>query len=323
MMEKLQSIVAGKQTAAIAGHVNPDGDCIGSTLALYNYLTEQYPSLSVDLYLEEIPEIYLFLKHADRAKNELDTSVKYDLFFALDSANPDRIGVASELCKTAGCCVNVDHHISNPGYGDVQIVYPHSSSASEIVYELLIADGARINRPIAEALYLGMMQDTGVFKYSNTSARTMEIAGKLMATGIDFSGIVDRTFFEKSYAQVRIQGQAFLNSCISEDGRTIISVITSEDKQRFGASDSDMDGISSMLLNTKDIYAAIFLREINTGIYKASMRSKTDLVDVNRAAALFGGGGHKRAAGCTITTDLTAAIQMLTNDIRRQIEENL
>lgn len=317
-MKSIASLVEGKQTAAIAGHVNPDGDCIGSCLALYDYLNSTYPSLRVDIYLEEIPEVYQFLKHSDQVKHQVEDSASYDLFFALDSANPERIGVASSLCETASHVVNIDHHISNPGYGDTRIVFPHASSASEIVYELVEFDGGHISFSMAEALYLGMMQDTGVFKYSNTSARTMEIAGKLMEMGIPFSEIVDKTFFEKTYAQARILGAALVNSILTEDETCIVSVISLEDKATYGALDSDMDGISSQLVNTKDVLAAIFVREIEEGVYKASMRSKTDLVDVNKTASLFGGGGHKRAAGCTIRTDLGEALLALTADISRQ-----
>ncbi|MDY3919565.1 MAG: bifunctional oligoribonuclease/PAP phosphatase NrnA [Candidatus Limivivens sp.] len=303
-------------SAAIAGHVRPDGDCVGSCMGLYLYIKKNFPQISrLDVYLEEIPEAMGFLKDTDQIKHAVREEEPYDLFLALDCGDSGRLGEAEGCFKQAKRTICIDHHISNTGYADENYIVPEASSTSELVYDLL--DPEKLTREMAEALYMGIAHDTGVFQYSCCSPKTMETAGKLMAMGIDFTGIVDRTFYQKSYLQLQILGRALLESMMLFDGRCIVSVIRNREMKFYNVGPADLDGIVSQLRNTKGVEVAIFIYETNVQEYKVSMRSNS-FVDVSRVAAYFGGGGHVRAAGCTMHGSPYDVLNNLTKQIEKQ-----
>lgn len=165
-----------------------------------------------------------------------------------------------------------------------------------------------------------MYHDTGVFQYSNTSIRTMEIAGKLMAKGIDFSTIISESFYQKTYVQNQVLGRALLESILFCDGQCIFSVMRKKDMEFYGVTSKDMEGIVEQLRSTAGVECAIFLYEKEFQEFKVSMRSKKK-VDVSRVAAYFGGGGHVRAAGCTMNGRIHDVINNLSEHIAKQLEE--
>ena len=191
----LDSILKDVKSVGISGHVRPDGDCVGSTLALYQYITKYYPEIECKLYLERIADCFYFLKGAKEIIHTVDNKV-YDCYFALDCGDLSRLGDFAALFKAAKKTVCIDHHKSNSGFADEELVVPGKSSTSELIFELLPKD--RIDKEIAEALYVGIVHDTGVFQYSSTTAATMSAAGFLMECGIDYSAIVDGTYYEKT-----------------------------------------------------------------------------------------------------------------------------
>ncbi|MDO5425344.1 MAG: bifunctional oligoribonuclease/PAP phosphatase NrnA [Eubacteriales bacterium] len=311
-LEKVSSVV-------IAGHIRPDGDCVGSCLGLYLYIKKNFPKIgTVDVYLEKIPDSMHFLKDSDQISQEYPDRPPYDLFLALDSGDTQRLGEAVKYFTEAKRTICIDHHISNKGFADENYIVPEASSTSELVYGLL--DPALLTKEMAEALYMGIAHDTGVFQYSCCSPKTMEIAGKLMAMGIDFSGIVDRTFYQKSYLQVQILGRALLESMMLFDGRCIVSVIRNKEMQFYGVTPADLDGIVSQLRSTRGVEVAIFMYESNVQEYKVSMRSNS-FVDVSKVASYFGGGGHVRAAGCTMQGSMHDVVNNLTRQIEKQFEQ--
>ena len=201
MINNIASVLEGVTTAAIAGHVRPDGDCVGSCMGMYLYLKENYPQIQTDVYLEEVPEVFHFIQDIDQAKQEWEEK-EYDLFLEFDVSSTDRIGVAGQAVNTAKITACIDHHITNKGIAQENQIVPDASSTCEVLYELL--EPEKINKACAEALYTGIVHDTGVFQYSCTGTRTMEIAGQLMAKGIDFTSIIKDSFYTKSYAQNQI-----------------------------------------------------------------------------------------------------------------------
>ena len=235
-MKDLDSQLQGVQTAAIAGHVRPDGDCVGSCLATYNYIKDNYPQIQVDLYLEPIPNIFKFLKRSKEIIHECTEHEPYDLFIAQDCGDTGRLGEAAQYFTAAKKTICIDHHISNQSFADENYIFPHASSASELVFELL--DEKKISREIAECIYVGIIHDTGVFQYSSTSAKTMNVAGRLMNMGIDFTEIVDKTFYTKTYQQNRIMGQALVQSRLELGGAVITSVVTKEQMEELQYSTS-------------------------------------------------------------------------------------
>ncbi len=310
-------------TIAISGHIHPDGDCVGSCLGLCTYILDNYPNKTVDVYLDPIPKEFQILKNSDRVIQENTDNKKYDLCIALDTSL-DRIGYASDIFANADYMICIDHHITNEGYGDLSVVYPQCSSASELLYQILkqgkLFGSGTISPECAEALYLGIVHDTGVFKHSNTSRITMNCAGELMEYGINTEKIINETFFLKTYTQNQILGKALLESMLILDGRMIFSVIYQKDLQLFNATKNDVNGVIDQLRVTEGIHVAMLLTEGEDGLFKVSMRSD-DMVDVSAIAQEFGGGGHIRAAGCTMEGNMRDIVMNIALRVEHQLEE--
>lgn len=315
-MKDFATYLEGVQTVAIAGHVRPDGDCVGSCLATYNYIKDNYPKIEVALYLQPIPNIFKFLSRADEIMHSCEEDKTYDLFIAQDCGDLKRLGDAAKYFETAKKTICVDHHVSNDNFADENYIFPYASSASELVFGLI--GEKSITKKIAECIYVGMVHDTGVFQYSCTSAKTMEIAGKLMEMGIDFSKIVDETFYTKTFEQNQILGKALLNSRLLLDGKMIASVITMEEMKQYHVLPKHLDGIVNQLRVTKGVEAAVFLYENEDGSYKVSTRSN-GLVNVAELAVKFGGGGHERAAGFSMEGTPEDLINRVAFEIEKQL----
>jgi phosphoesterase RecJ-like protein len=318
MMKNLADQLEGINSVAIAGHVRPDGDCAGSCLGVYNYIKDCFHEIEVDVYLEEISEVFHFIKNSNKIDSLFEKEKEYDLFIALDSGDKERLGAAVKYFDSAKKTICIDHHISNTGFADINYILPKASSTCEIVYTLLEED--KVTKATAEALYTGIAHDTGVFQYSNTSAFTMNIAGKLISKGIDFSKIIDETFYKKTYVQNQILGRALLESILLLDGQIIISALRKVDLDFYGVTSKDLEGIVSQLRVTEGVECAIFLYETGNHEYKVSMRS-TDKVDVSKIASYFGGGGHKKAAGCTMAGTMHDVVNNLSLHIEKQLSK--
>ena len=302
---------------AISGHIRPDGDAVGSCLGMKEYLLQINPDAQVDVFLTEIPEKFLFLKGADALLNGQDRAgTIYDIFLALDSSDPDRLGEALPLFRGAKRTVCIDHHISNLCYADLNIVVPDASSTCEVLIDCM--KDACITREAAEALYLGLVHDSGVFRHSSTSPHTMEAAARMMRKGINFSAIVNDTYYDKTYLQNQILGRALLESILLMDRKVIYTTVRKKEMDFYGVTHADLDGIVEMLMGTAGTEVAIFLSELEPQVYKVSMRSRKQ-VDVSQVATYFGGGGHVRAAGCTMQGSVYDVINNLTARIEQQM----
>ncbi len=317
MSIELKEILKGKRRVALGGHVRPDGDCVGSCMGLYLYLKEQYPHIDADVYLEPVPEAYRMITGTDEVKSEAGNE-QYDLFICLDCGDEQRLGFSAPLFDAAKETLCIDHHISNDAFADHNYIIPDASSTSELVYRML--DPGKISRPVAEALYMGIVHDTGVFQYSCTSPETMEIAADLMRRGINGSEIIDKTYYEKTYIQNQILGRALLESMLIMDKQCIVSVIRQRSMEFFQAQPSDLEGIVSQLRETKGVEVAIFLHEMQPQLFKVSLRSKGK-VDVSEIAKYFGGGGHVRAAGVTMKGSSHDVINNITGRIALQLKK--
>lgn len=317
-MIRLKNELANVKTVAISGHIRPDGDCIGSCLGVWNYIQDNYPDIQADVYLEQVVSKFRFLKGADLVKTDCSEERNYDLFISLDASDRERLGEAVKYLDTAKRSVCVDHHITNPGFADENWIVADASSASELAWEIM--EEEKISKHAAEALYVGIAHDTGVFQYSNTSPKTMQIAGSLIAKGINFSQIVDNTFYKKTYIQNQILGRALVESILLLDGRIIVGRVRQKDMEFYGAIPADLDGIVSQLRVTDGVEVAIFLYETGNHQYKVSLRSNGP-VDVSAVCAYFGGGGHVKAAGCTMYGTVYDVINNLTLHIEKQLEQ--
>ena len=315
-MKDLKSQLEGVKTAAIAGHIRPDGDCVGSCLATYQYLKRYHTEISVTLYLEEIPNKFKFLAGADEIVHSCEEEKTYDLFIAQDCGDIERLGDAARYFKTAKKTICIDHHISNSSFAAINYIFPNASSTSELVFGLIGEEN--VTKEIAECIYLGIVHDTGVFQYSCATAKTMEVAGKLMEKGIPFSKIIDDTFYTKTFEQNKIMGKALLACERYSNDRIIASVVTAQDMETYHVLPRHLDGIVNQLRITRGVEAAIFLYESGSHSYKVSARSN-GRVDVAAIAVKFGGGGHTRAAGFSIQGTLEEIMKTIVLEIEKQL----
>lgn len=318
-MIRITEEVRNAGSIAVSGHIRPDGDCVGSVMGLYLYLKKELPEAEIDVYLEKPAEIFRCISRIEDVKSELNNEECdkiYDVFIVLDCAE-DRLGAARPLYEKARKKINIDHHISNPGCGDVRIVEPERSSTAELLYDLM--DPAAVDEEIARALYIGIIHDTGVLRYSNTSPRTLQVVSELIKFGFDFSKIIDDTFYEKTYVQTQIMGRAILESVRFMHDKCIVSMVSRRMMEFYQVTPGDLDGIVNQLLAVKGVECAIFMYETGTLEYKISMRSKGK-VDVAGVAVKFGGGGHVRAAGCTMNGTYHDNINNLAIGIAEQLD---
>lgn len=316
-MTRLEAYAEQAGSIVILGHVNPDGDCAGSCLAVYNYLKDVFPEKTVDVYLEPVSRKFAYLAGYDQIQNERNEKT-YELCICMDSSDKERLGALGSYFDTAERTLCIDHHVTNKGYADDNIIDGAASSTCELLFTLL--EEEKVSRAVAECIYTGLVHDTGVFKHSNTTQRTMETAGKMIEKGIDFGRIVDDSFFTKTYYQTQILGRALLESVLFMDGQCIFTVIRKKDMDFYNVDKSDLDGIVDQLRVIEGVEAAIFLYEVDIQTYKVSMRSNRR-VDVSRIAQYFGGGGHVRAAGCTMSGSPHDVINNLSEHIEKQLEQ--
>ncbi|MGN0464734.1 MAG: bifunctional oligoribonuclease/PAP phosphatase NrnA [Lachnospiraceae bacterium] len=316
MTNLLTKAIEEAKKIAISGHVRPDGDCVGSCVGLRQYVKEQYPKKQVDIYLQPIRPEFEFLTGAQTIKNIPDNETVYDLFICLDCGDKERLGEFASMYENAKKTFCVDHHISNNGFADESVILADRSSTSEILCELL--DMEKISKECAEAFYMGIVHDTGVFKHQNTTKKVMYLAGDLLEKGVNQSKIIDDTFFKKTYLQNQILGRALLESIMIMDGKVIFSAIKQNWFRFYGMTTADLDGIIDQLRITEGVEVAVLIYETEPSLYKVSMRSN-EYIDVAKIAAEFGGGGHIRAAGCTIHGTSYDVINNITLHIEKQI----
>lgn len=306
----------GVKTVGIAGHIRPDGDCVGSCMGLYLYIKEYFPEIEADVYLESPKSIFNYIERIHEMKVEAEGEKVYDLFITCDVSTIDRIAVARQYFDTAKHTVCIDHHISNNGFADVNHVRGHVSSACEVLYGLL--DKEKVNQSIASALYTGMVHDTGVFQYASTTPETMQVAGELMKTGMNFSKIIEQSFYQKTYLQNQVMGRVLTESILLMDGKCIVGYLKKRDMDFYGVDGKDLDGVVGQLRLTTGVEVAIFLYELETQFFKVSLRSNGK-VDVSEVAVFMGGGGHTRAAGCDVHGSMYDVVNNLMAGIERQL----
>ena len=300
----IEDFLKEAKTVAIFGHVRPDGDCVGSTTGIYNYIQDNYPSIHADLYLENFPESYKILRGASDAKplytSESNAGLPYDLVFLMDTPSFERVGAnGAECLQTAKKSINIDHHISNPlNLCTLNLVEPEASSASEVLYVNL--DKEKVSREAANSLYLGIVHDTGAFKFSCTGKRTMQVVGDLIEKGIDFAKIVNETYYTRTYKQTLVTGFVMENCKLGLGGKVVYAHITPEDMERFGVTPVELSNVIDTVREVGGTEVALFLYPVN-GKYKIS------------------GGGHTRAAGGDTNDTPEVAIEKILGLIEKQL----
>lgn len=316
-MNKILDEVKDAKSIGISGHIRPDGDCVGSCMAMYLYLKKTMPEDTViDVILEKPANIFSCIKDIEEVK-EYPRRQAYDVFIIIDTV-PDRIGDAYPGFEKAKKTINIDHHITNKGSGDVNYIFPKASSASELVYELL--DEEYMDVEIAKSLYIGILHDTGVFQYSNTSPKTLRTVANLVEYDFDFTKLIDETFYQKSYVQNQILGRALTESIVFMDKQCIVSAIDLKTMKFYGVSSSDLSGIVNQLGYTKGVKVAIFMYELENMKWKVSLRCNSNDIDLSKIAEFFGGGGHAKASGFTVNGSFYDVVNNLSDRIALEMQ---
>lgn len=314
MLDKIANLVKRAKKIAILPHIAADGDAVGSSLALAIELAAMGKQVSV-LLEESIPQVYDFLPGTDLAYVYPAGEKTYDLAIALDCGDMERLGRRKEIFENADVTVNIDHHPTNSGFADYDLVDPLSAATGEIIYRLFETMGIDPGKDAAACLYTAISTDTGSFRYSNTVPATHIICAGLLNKGIDVADISKRVFDTMSYGKVRLTGEAISSLELYFDGKAAVMSLTEEAIRRSGAAEEDSDGIINIARNIRGVEVAAMLRQMAGGDIKVNLRSNYT-ADVSQLAAMHSGGGHKRAAGFTVCGgDLQKVKKMLLEDL--------
>lgn len=294
---KIKQEIEKAENTILTAHVNPDGDAVGSSLALLLTLRNEYPNKNIRLILQDnIPYTTKFLKFSETIEKYIDDEVyNTNLLIYLDSATKERTGIIWERVR-ASKTICIDHHISNPEYADINCVIRNATSTSEIIYNFIKISNYKFLKEVAEALYLGLINDTGNFSHRNVTKEAFEMAAHLISMGVDSNYIVNNFLNSNSYPALKIVGEALRNFEFYSEKKLSYIYIDNETMTKYRARKEDTEGIVEKILSYNEASVSLFLREEPDGKIKGSMRSKYE-VDVNEIANFFGGGGHYKAAG--------------------------
>ena len=304
---KILEVAEGPGPFLIAFHRRPDGDALGSGLALKLWLEGRGRRAEV-VNSGGVPDPFGFLPSADRVLLETPPDLLGCTAFVLDTPVVSRAAVAEGVLERAALVVNIDHHPDNTNYGDVNLVDPSASSVALIIYELL-ADTGELSAAISSLLYVGAMTDTGGFRFGNTGARTLRAAAELVALGASPSGLANAVYSEQPLGRLRLLGMVLSTTVTELDGKVAGSVLTERMKSDAGSTGEDIEGMASFGRLVAGVEVALLLREEGGGV-RVSLRSK-GTVDVNAIASRLGGGGHKAAAGVSLDGPIESARERL------------
>lgn len=302
LLLEIAAVINRADSIAISGHVMPDGDCLGSMLALGQALQKQGKNV-VFLSPDPVPALYSFLPGADKIRLQINPGEQFDLFVAVDTSVPERLGAFQDLLHQTRQVVVIDHHIGANVFGHVYLNDPNAAAVGEIIFDLLKVLDIVIDHDLAACLYVAIATDTGSFRYDNTGPHTHRRVAKLLETGLVTSVINKLLYEEKPLVSIELLKEVLGTFAISDCGGVAWITITRELLDRLYATDELVEGMINYPRMIKGVEVAISYRELEKDKYKISFRSKY-YFDVSKLAAVFGGGGHTRAAGCVMEGSL-------------------
>ncbi len=307
---------------ALSTHVNPDGDAIGSELALSLFLRKLGKTVRL-FNTDPVPKKYQFLPYWENIENA-KTSVNFrpDVFVILDASSRERIGpFLNSRLVAKHAIVNIDHHITAETFGDYNIILPSVSSTSEIIYNFIKTTNIAIDEEIAICLYTGLMFDTGCFRYSNATAETHRIAADLIEIG-DFAPdeVYSNVFEHIPLGKIHLLNESLRTLALTTDGKIATIFITQSMLDKTKTTLDDVEGFVNQIQAIESVDVAICVFELPDGNSKVSLRSQGQ-VDVAALAAEFNGGGHERASGCRINRPYDDSIRMLVERAKHYIKD--
>ena len=301
--------IHASQTIVLACHVNPDGDALGSMLGLALALLPFGKTVTC-LSEDGVPAILTFLPGAERVRQMTDEAA-FDLALVVDSGDLPRIGKTLQpIIGRAKRVVDIDHHVTAGAFGDIRVLDARAASTAEIVYALLQTLQAPITPEIATCLFTGIITDTGSFRFQNVTPNTLQVAAALLEAGAPPAFISEHVFENRTFAATQLLGHALSSLRKTPNGSVVWAHITASDFAEVGATDQDTEGIVSYVRGVQGAEVGILFREMAGGGVRVSLRAR-DTVNVAEIAALFGGGGHRMASGCTVDLPLAEAEQAI------------
>ncbi|MBP3917000.1 MULTISPECIES: bifunctional oligoribonuclease/PAP phosphatase NrnA [unclassified Clostridium] len=321
-LSQIAKFILESKKIGITYHVSPDGDAVGSVLALFNALK----SLNKDCYIiskDTLSENLKFLKGSDEITGEITEPVdETDIVVVLDCGNLER--VSANLKEFTGTIVNIDHHLSNDKYGDVNYIDSNAAATAEIVFELLNLMGISFEKEnsvikdIGTCMYTSIVTDTGAYRHSNVTERTHKISATLKKIGVDNTFIYQSLFDNKDFSRIKLIGKALSNMQLILNGKVALLEIDKNFTADLGIDIGDTSDIISYGLQIKGVEVTLLLKEVEDGV-KASLRAKS-YVDVRKIAEVFGGGGHIRASGIKIKNmSMEEAKYEILNEIQKEL----
>lgn len=306
----------------LAGHVLPDGDSVGSTLAL-GLMLEQLGKKVRVVSQDPIPPVYRFLPGVAQIHVGTVPDADYDCLVTLDCSSPERLGADIQplLSRPGLRVVNVDHHISTGRYGDLNHIDPAAAAVGEIVFDLAEPLGVEISPEVSVCLYVAIATDTGSFRYENTTAGTHRRIARLIEMGLDAAAVNTRIFDEKPLAAIRLLHRVLGTLALSAGGRIAWLKLTRAMEAQSGE-EADVEDLINYARRISGVEVGILFRELPDGQIKVGFRSKR-AVDVAALAAVFGGGGHPRAAGCRLAKELAEAERLVLGATEKAVAEAL
>lgn len=317
--EQLNFSIKNSKNILLVSHINPDGDTLGSMCGLYSLILDNYKKKCDMVAVSDVPVTYKFLPNINLVKHisEYDLSREYDLVICVDVAAIDRVSEAEVLFKKAKLTVNIDHHGTNPNYADINIVKPDASAAAEVLVDIAQAFDWKMSLDSAVCLYTGIMTDTGCFKFSNTTQKTMEAAGKLLSLGVQPSEIYQKCYESNSKDMVLFQSYCVNKAKFVNNDKIAYTFVYKKDLEKFNNKGEDFtDGLTEKLRAIATTEIAFVVKELNSSMSKISMRSKEK--DIAQICSVFGGGGHKLAAGAVVKAVPERVAQLVLDEIKNK-----
>lgn len=314
---QLNDIIKSSKNILIISHLNPDGDTLGSMCGMFSAIKDNFKKSADMLLLSKVPAVYEFLPYISSAKHvdEFDKSREYDLVIDVDIAAYDRMCDAGVLFDKAKFSVNIDHHKTNNSFGKLNFVNPDASSTGELLYGLMKEMGWKISPETAVSLYTAILTDTGSFRFENTTAATFKAASELVELGVKPSEIYKKCYESNTKELVQFQAYCLSKAVFECDDKIAYTVIYKKDIEKFHAGEDCTEGLAEKLRAIVTTDVGFLVKEVGNNISKVSMRSK--ILDVAEICSVFGGGGHKQAAGCVVKSNPEETVKRVMEEIKK------
>ena len=315
-LDDIKKAIEKAKTVVIETHESPDGDAIGSSLAMM--LALKSIGKDVDVIIPTYARTFQFLPGADEIKTE-GRDIKYDLGISLDCTDTKRLKGYEPYFENAKTTICIDHHGSNKMFADINYVDPVSPACAQILIIVLNKLGIEINKEIGTCILTGIITDTGGFKYEGVTTETFEFVAELLRKGVNVSDTYKRVMQTRTKGNFLLSKRAMDRLEFFEDGKIAFTYITKKDEEEVNAEEGDHEGIVDMGRDIEGVEVSVFLREADNGAFKASLRSN-NYVNVSDVCFLFNGGGHIKAAGCTMNLGLDEAKEKIINHIKTYLK---